>query len=321
LGLGIFDPRLGGDPVLFQHFFWFYSHPAVYIMILPGMAVISELITVHSFKRIFGYKAIALSSMAIALISFVVWGHHLFTSGQSELASTVFSLLTFAVAVPTAIKVFSWVATLYKGSIALTTPMLYALSFLVLFTIGGLTGVFLGTLRVDIHLHDTYFVVAHFHYVMMGGTVIAFIGGLFHWWPKITGKLYHENTGRVSAVLVFIGFNLTFFSQFIVGSKGMPRRYWSYDHISPELIPTFEFWHLMSTIGSYILALGLFVALAALLTGIFGKRKAPANPWGGKSLEWETASPPSEHNFDHQPICRHGPYEFDAIDESLGKRH
>jgi cytochrome c oxidase subunit 1 len=317
LGIAIFE----SDPVLFQHFFWFYSHPAVYIMILPGMAIISELVTVHSYKRIFGYKAIALSSLAIALISFIVWGHHMFTSGQSELASTVFSFLTFAVAVPTAIKVFSWVATLYKGSIALNTPMLYALNFLILFTIGGLTGVFLGTLRVDIHLHDTYFVVAHFHYVMMGGTVIAFIGGLFHWWPKITGKLYNENLGRVSAVLVFIGFNLTFFTQFVVGSKGMPRRYWSYDHISPELIPTFEFWHMLSTIGSYILALGLFVALAALLTGIFGKRPASANPWGGKSLEWESASPPTEHNFDHQPICRHGPYEFDQIDESLGKRH
>jgi cytochrome c oxidase subunit 1 len=317
LGIAIFE----SDPVLFQHFFWFYSHPAVYIMILPGMAIISELVTVHSYKRIFGYKAIALSSLAIALISFIVWGHHMFTSGQSELASTVFSFLTFAVAVPTAIKVFSWVATLYKGSIALNTPMLYALNFLILFTIGGLTGVFLGTLRVDIHLHDTYFVVAHFHYVMMGGTVIAFIGGLFHWWPKITGKLYNENLGRVSAVLVFIGFNLTFFTQFVVGSKGMPRRYWSYDHISPELIPTFEFWHMLSTIGSYILALGLFVALAALLTGVFGKRPASANPWGGKSLEWESASPPTEHNFDHQPICRHGPYEFDQIDESLGKRH
>ena len=317
LGIAIFE----SDPVLYQHFFWFYSHPAVYIMILPGMAIISELITVHSRKRIFGYKAIAFSSLAIALIGFLVWGHHMFTSGQSELASTVFSFLTFAVAIPTAIKVFSWVATLYKGSIALNTPMLYALSFLVLFSIGGLTGLFLGTLRTDIHLHDTYFVVAHFHYVMMGGTIIAFIGGLFHWWPKITGKLYNEKLGQLSAWMVFVGFNVTFFSQFIVGSKGMPRRYWSYDHISPELIPTFEFWHRLSTIGSYILAAGLFVAAAALMTGMFGKRPSPANPWSGKSLEWKTASPPIEHNFDHMPVCDTGPYDFDEIDDSLPRAH
>jgi len=245
----------------------------------------------------------------------------MFTSGQSELASTVFSFLTFAVAVPTAIKVFSWVATLYKGSIILNTPMLYALAFLALFTVGGLTGVFLGALRVDIHLHDTYFVVAHFHYVMMGGTITAFLGGLFHWWPKMTGKMYNEAWGRVSAILFFIGFNVTFFSQFILGTKGMPRRYWSYDHISPDLIPTFEFWHRTSTIGSYILALGLFIAAGVFVASLMGKSRAPANPWNAKTLEWQTASPPIEHNFDHQPVCTSGPYDFDEIDESAGARH
>ncbi|MDA7541621.1 cbb3-type cytochrome c oxidase subunit I, partial [bacterium] len=224
LGLGIFDPALGGDPVLFQHFFWFYSHPAVYIMILPAMGVISELISVHSQKKIFGYEFIAYSSIAIALLGFLVWGHHMFTSGQSEMVILIFSALTFSVAIPSAVKVFNWVATLYKGSITLTTPMCYALSFIFLFGIGGLTGLPLGTLSTDVHLHDTYFVVAHFHYVMVGGTLIAFLGGLFHWWPKMFGRMYNEKGGQLGALIVFIGFNLTFFPQFIMGSRGMPRR-------------------------------------------------------------------------------------------------
>ncbi|MCA9666277.1 MAG: cytochrome c oxidase subunit I [Myxococcales bacterium] len=314
LGIGIFDPALGGDPVLFQHFFWFYSHPAVYIMILPGMAIISELVTVHSKKNIFGYKPIAYSSMAIAIISFLVWGHHMFTSGQSELASTVFSALTFAVAVPTAIKVFSWVATLYKGSISLNTPMLYCLSFLFLFTIGGLTGLFCSTLATDIHIHDTYFVVAHFHYVMMGGTVIAFLGGLHHWWPKMTGRWYNENWGRFAAALVFIGFNVTFFSQFVLGSQGMPRRYHTYHSASPDLKAIFTKWHQVSTVGSYILAAGLFITLFYLLHSLFrGKKVAEKNPWGAKSLEWLTETPPIEHNFHEEPVCLHGPYDYDEI--------
>lgn len=306
-GIGIFDPALGGDPVLFQHFFWFYSHPAVYIMILPGFGVISELLTVHSKKHIFGYRAVAYSSVAIAIISFLVWGHHMFVSGQSEFAGAIFSFLTFAVAVPTAIKVFSWTATLKGGSISLTTPMCYALSFLFLFTIGGLTGLFLGTLSVDVHLHDTYFVVAHFHYVMMGGTIIAFIGGLFHWWPKITGYMYRESWGVVSSIIVFIGFNLTFFSQFIMGSRGMPRRYASY-------LPQYENFHIASTIGAFMLAFGLFIALCALIEAIFGKRPSPKNPWGGKSLEWETETPPIEHNFHHTPVVVDGPYDFKEIE-------
>jgi cytochrome c oxidase subunit 1 len=314
MGIGIFDPAMGGDPVLFQHFFWFYSHPAVYIMILPGFGIISELVTVHSKKRIFGYRAIALSSVAIAVISFLVWGHHMFVSGQSEIASAIFSFLTFAVAVPTAIKVFSWIATLYGGSITWNTPMMYALNFLFLFTIGGLTGLFLGTLATDVHLHDTYFVVAHFHYVMMGGTLIAFIGGIHHWWPKFTGRMYNDKLGIVGCFLVFVGFNVTFFSQFVMGSRGMPRRYYQY-------LPEFQIWHQLSTIGSLILAAGLFLTLFYLLHSLFRGERAPANPWGAKSMEWLTTSPPIEHNFEEQPICTHGPYEFDEIDESLGRRH
>jgi cytochrome c oxidase subunit 1 len=308
MGIGIFDPALGGDPVLFQHFFWFYSHPVVYVMILPGFGVISEMITVHSRKAIFGYKAIAASSVAIAFIGFLVWGHHMFVSGQSALAAAVFSFLTFIVAVPTAIKVFSWVATLYKGSIAYTAPMLYTLAFLFLFSIGGLTGLFLGALSLDVFLHDTYFVVAHFHYVMMGGTIFAFIGGIHHWWPKITGKTYNEKIASVACLLSFTGFNVTFFTQFLMGTHGMPRRYWAY-------LPEFHSYHVVSTIGSYILAAGLFTTLFCLVQSLLAGKKAPQNPWNGLSLEWQTATPPIEHNFHDTPVVRSGPYEFPEIEK------
>lgn len=303
--IGIFDPVYGGDPVLFQHFFWFYSHPAVYIMIVPGFGMISELITVHSRKGIFGYKPIAVSSVAIAFIGFLVWGHHLFVSSQSALAGAIFSFLTFAVAVPTAIKVFSWIATLYRGSIEYNTPMVYALAFLFCFSIGGLTGLFLGTLSVDVHLTDTYFVIAHFHYVMMGGTVIAFIGGVHHWWHKFTGKNYNEKIGVIAAIIVFIGFNVTFFTQFIFGSQGMPRRYWSY-------LEQYHTGHMISTYGSYILAVGLFLALFNLLASLRNKGVAPER-WRGVSLEWETATPPIEHNFESIPIVTAGPYDFPEV--------
>jgi len=309
LGIGIFDPTLGGDPVLFQHFFWFYSHPVVYVMILFAFGVISEMITVHSRRPIFGYRAIAASSVAIAFIGFLVWGHHMFVSGQSALSAVVFSFLTFAVAVPTAIKVFSWVATMYKGSIAFNSPMLYCLAFLFLFSIGGLTGIFLGALSIDVHLHDTYFVVAHFHYVMMGGTVFAFIGAIHHWWSKMTGKLYNERMGMIACVISFVGFNLTFFSQFIMGSRGMPRRYATY-------LEQFAPFHVASTIGSYILAVGLFMTLFVLLHSLFAGRRAPQNQWEGVSLEWETATPPIEHNFHDVPLVTRGPYDFPEIDEA-----
>ena len=304
LGVGIFDPSLGGDPVLFQHFFWFYSHPAVYIMILPGMAIMSDLIAAFSQKRVFGYSFVAFSSLSIALISFLVWGHHLFVSGQSALAGAIFSFLTMLVAIPSGVKVFNWVATLYKGAINLKTPMLYALMFIFLFTIGGLTGLFLGVLSVDIHLHDTYFVVAHFHYVMMGSNIMAFIGGVYYWWPKMTGKMYSEKLGATGAILVFIGFNVTFFTQFFMGSQGMPRRYYNY-------LEQFEFYHQISTVGSYILALGLFVALWSFINSLRKGEKAPQNPWNASTLEWEVcATPPIEHNFHEVPTVTTGPYHF-----------
>ncbi|MGQ9634550.1 MAG: cytochrome c oxidase subunit I [Bryobacteraceae bacterium] len=302
--IGIFDPKLGGDPVLFQHFFWFYSHPAVYIMILPGMAIISEVIPVFSRKTIFGYKAIAYSSLAIALISFLVWGHHMFISGQSQLASAVFSFLTFLVAIPSGIKIWNWLATMYKGSIKLDAPMIYAVMFLALFAIGGLTGLFLGALSTDVHLTDTYFVVAHFHYVMMGGTFIAYLAGVHYWWPKMFGRMYSEKMSRLAGALVFVGFNLTFLSQFLMGSRGMPRRYASY-------IQDFQPMHVLSTVGSWILALGLFLILGYLLASLRKKPDAPANPWGGATLEWETPSPPPTHNFDRTPVPTHGPYDYD----------
>lgn len=305
MNIGIFDPEFNGDPVMYQHFFWFYSHPAVYIMILPAFGIISELISVHAHKHIFGYRFIAYSSVAIALLGFLVWGHHMFTAGMSSLTMIIFSALTFTVSVPSAIKVFNWLATLYKGSISLTTPMCYALAFLFLFTIGGLTGLFLGVLSVDLHLHDTYFIVAHFHYVMMGGTVVAFLGGLFHWWPKMFGKMYNELWGRISCLFVFVGFNVTFLPQFVMGSRGMPRRYATYD-------PEFAFLHQMSTIGSYILGIGLLIAAVALIHSLFRGRQAPPNPWGGVTLEWQCTSPPPYYNFLRPPVVG-DPYDFTGL--------
>jgi cytochrome c oxidase subunit 1 len=312
LGLGIFDPALGGDPVLFQHFFWFYSHPAVYIMILPGMGIVSELISVFSRKHIFGYKFIAYSSIAIALLGFLVWGHHMFTSGQSKLASMIFSALTFSVSIPSAIKVFNWLATMYKGSIWLATPMCYALSFIFLFGIGGLTGLFLGALSTDVHLHDTYFVVAHFHYVMFGGTMIAFLGGLHYWWPKMTGRMFSELWGQISALVIFAGFNLTFFPQFILGSQGMPRRYYDYEAML-EQNPSFHTHHWLSSVGSFLLTAGLVMVLVYLLHSLFRGRPAPANPWGGATLEWQCASPPPHDNFARQPTAG-DPYDYSGLE-------
>jgi cytochrome c oxidase subunit I len=302
MGIGIFTPSLGGDPVLFQHFFWFYSHPAVYIMILPAMGIISEIISVFSRKHIFSYKLIAYSSLAIAVFGFLVWGHHMFTSGQSPMMNLIFSALTYSVSIPSAIKVFNWLTTMYKGNIHFNTPMLYGLSFMFLFGIGGLTGIPLASLATDIHLHDTYFVVAHFHYVMMGSALIAFFGGIFLWWPKITGRMYDEKLGAWGAIFTFVGFNTTFMPQFVMGAQGMPRRYY---HYSPE----FQSFHVISTIGAYILLVGFVLVAICLIHSLFRGKRAPANPWGGNTLEWHTPSPPPLFNFDVVPEVD-DPYDF-----------
>jgi len=305
LHIGIFNPAYGGDPVLFQHFFWFYSHPAVYIMILPAMGIMSEVVSTFSRKHIFGYRFIALSSIAIAIIAFLVWGHHMFPNGQSTMLATIFSFLTMLVAIPSAIKVWNWLATMYRGSIDLKTPMLYALSFLFLFTIGGLTGVFLGTLSVDVHVHDTYFVVAHFHYVMFGGTIIGFMAGIHYWWPKMTGRMYSETLGRIGCTLVFIGFNTTFLPQFVMGSLGMPRRYATY-------LPEFQPYHVMSSIGAYIQFIGFALTAGYLIHSLFKGKKAPMNPWGSATLEWTCTSPPPHDNFKKTPTVG-DPYDHSDI--------
>ena len=305
--VGIFDPRLGGDPVLFEHFFWFYSHPAVYIMVLPAFGIISEMVTVHSRKPLFGYKLIAFSSLAIAIISFLVWGHHMFTSGQSTYALFAFSFLTFFVAIPTAIKEFSWVATVWKGSIALNSPMLYTLAFLIIFAIGGLTGVILGALNVDIHLHDTYFVVAHFHYVMMGSIALAFFAGLHHWWPKVFGVMYNETLAKIAAITIFVGFNATFIPQFIMGSRGMPRRYATY---VPEYLP----YHRASTIGAMIIGVGMALMLYYLVASLLQGKKAMQNQWGGVTLEWHTPTPPPLENFEKPPVMEGEVYDYSKLD-------
>ena len=302
--IGIFDPRLGGDPVLFQHLFWFYSHPAVYLMILPGMGVISEIVTCFSRKRVFGYEFVALASIAIAVLGFLVWAHHMFVAGISVYAALVFSLLSYLVAIPSAVKIFNWTATLYKGSIRYDTPMLYAFGFIGLFTMGGLTGIFLASLGVDVHVHDTYFVVAHFHYVMVGGMVMAYMGGLHFWWPKMTGKMYPEGWAKLSALLVFVGFNTTFFPLFILGYMGSPRRYHTYP-------PEFQVLNVLSTAGASILAVGYILPMIYFVWSLrYGKPAGP-NPWNAVGLEWMTPSPPPTHNFDETPVVTWEAYDYE----------
>ena len=307
--VGIFDPALGGDPVLFQHLFWFYSHPAVYIMVLPSMGVVSELITCFSRKQVFGYTFIAFSSIAIAVLGFFVWGHHMFVSSQSVYASMVFSFLSMLVAIPSAVKVFNWTATLYQGSIAYDAPLLYALGFIGLFTIGGLTGLFLAALGLDVHVHDTYFVVAHFHYIMVGGTVMGYLGGIHYWWPKISGRLYPEGWAKFAALMVFVGFNLTFFPQFVLGYLGMPRRY----HAYPD---EFQVLHVMSSAGASILAVGYLIPLVYLLWSLRYGALASPNPWGATGLEWQTPSPPPTDNFAVTPVVTQPPYAYDTQEEA-----
>jgi cytochrome c oxidase subunit 1 len=303
LHLGIFDPKIGGDPVLFQHLFWFYSHPAVYIMILPGMGVISELVAAMSRKQIFGYSFVAASSLAIAILGFLVWGHHLFVSSQSIYAGMVFSIITMLVAVPSAVKTFNWAATMYKGSVSWESPTYFVVGFMGLFLIGGLTGLYLATMGLDIALHDTYFVVAHFHYIMVGGAIMAFLGGLHFWWPKMTGRLYNDSLAKASAILVFVGFNFTFFPQFILGYLGMPRRYYAY----PE---EFQVWNVMSSAGASVLGMGYILTFCYLVYSLFKGELAPANPWGAKGLEWTIPSPPPTFNFDEDPIVTEPAYDY-----------
>ena len=307
MGLGIFDPRLGGDPILFQHLFWFYSHPAVYIMILPSMGVVSEIIPCYCRKRPFGYAAIGFSSFAIAIFGFLVWGHHLFVSGQSIYAGLMFSMLSYLVAIPSAIKVFNWTASLHKGTISFDTPMLYALGFVGLFTMGGLTGLFVAALAVDIHVHDTYFVIAHFHYIMVGGAVMGYLGGIHFWWPKMTGRMYPEGWARLSALLIFVGFNLTFFPQYILGYLGMPRRY----HVYPA---EFQVLNVMSSAGASILGLGYLFPLTYLLWSLYYGKPALANPWRATGLEWQTASPPPTENFAVTPVVLDEAYDYKRFD-------
>jgi cytochrome c oxidase subunit 1 len=303
LRIGIFDPALGGDPILFQHLFWFYSHPAVYIMILPSMGVVSEIVTCFARKTIFGYGFIAVSSLAIAFLGFLVWGHHMFVSSQSVYAGLIFSVLSFAVAIPSAVKVFNWTATLYRGSISFEAPMVYALGFIGLFTIGGLTGLFLASLGLDVHVHDTYFVVAHFHYIMVGGALMGYLGALHFWWPKITGRLYPETWARIAAVIVFLGFNLTFFPQFVLGYLGMPRRYYAY----PD---EFQVLNVMSTAGASILGFGYLLPLIYLIWSLRYGKLASANPWGAAGLEWTIPSPPPTDNFARTPVVEDEAYTY-----------
>jgi cytochrome c oxidase subunit 1 len=302
-GVGLFEASKGGDPVLFQHLFWIYSHPAVYIMILPAMGVISEMIATFSQKKIFGYTPMVVASLSIAFVGYLVWGHHMFVSGQSDLAVIIFSLLTFLVAIPSGVKVFNWVATLYKGRISLEPPMLFALAFIFLFSIGGLTGLVQGALATDVHVHDTAFVVGHFHYVMFGGTGFAFFGALHYWFPKMFGKMYHKTVAKIAWGFMFIGFNVLYFPMFIMGIQGMPRRYYDY-------LPEFQPLHFLSTVGSWILVTGLIIMFLNLLKGLKSGAQADANPWQGATLEWTLPSPPTLENFEEDPKVTGEPYEF-----------
>src|SRR5213082_344619 len=306
---GIFDPAVGGDPVLMQHLFWFYSHPAVYIMVLPAMGVVSELVAAFCRKPVFGYHFVAFASLAIAVIGFLVWGHQMFVAGQSVYSAMIFSILSFLVAIPSAVKVFNWTATMYKGAVSWETPMLYAYGFIGLFTIGGLTGLFLAAVGVDVHVTDTYFIIAHFNYIMVGGTIMGYLGGLHYWWPKMSGRLNNEGLAKLSAGIIFIGFNLTFFPQFVVGYLGMPRRYHAYP-------PEFQVLNVLSSAGASILGVGYLIPMVYLMWSLRYGRLAGSNPWGAVGLEWTTSSPPPTENFTETPRVTWDAYEYPASVET-----
>lgn len=308
--VGLFDPALGGDPIIFQHLFWIYSHPAVYIMILPAMGVVSEIIPTFARKHIFGYKAIAFSSLAIAFIGTLVWGHHMFTSGMSDTARWVYSFLTYIVALPSAVKVFNWVATMYKGSIRMSAPFAFVMAFIVLFSIGGLTGLILGSVATNVHVHDTYFVVAHFHFVMFGGTGFIFFAAMHYWFPKMFGKMYNEKIAMTAVGILTVGFLMLYFTMFILGYEGMPRRYYDY-------LPQFQFLHIFATVGSWVLISGLLLMFGNLLYSLKKGAPAKANPWNGMTLEWMTSSPPPFENFNYHPEIKYGPYEYEHYDEAV----
>ena len=302
-GVAIFDPARGGDPILYQHLFWTYSHPAVYIMILPAMGIASEVIPTCSRKKIFGYTYIVMSTIGIATIGSTVWGHHMFTSGMGDFARLVFSFLTFFVAVPSAVKVFNWLSTMHKGSIQLNAPMIWAMIFIFLFSIGGLTGLWQGALGLNLHIHDTAFIVGHFHYTMFGGAAACFFAGLHYWWPKMFGRRYNEKAAIAAAVLFFVGFHLLYFSLLMAGMAGMPRRYADY-------LPRYTIYHRISTIGSWIVPAALLLMFGNLVHSLFHGRAAGRNPWGGATLEWQTPSPPPTNNFDRPPDLSRGPYDY-----------
>lgn len=312
-GIGLFDPALGGDPILYQHMFWIYSHPAVYIMILPAMGVVSEIIPTFAHRTVFGYKAIAISSLAIAFVGYFVWGHHMFSSGMSDTSRWIFSLFTFLVAIPSAVKVFNWTATLYKGSIDLKAPLLFVLAFIFVFSIGGLSGLVVGALATDIHLTDTYFVVAHFHFVVFGGTGFIFFAALHYWFPKMFGRLYNDNVAKVAISLITLGFLMLYFTFFILGYEGMPRRYYDY-------LPQYHWQHVFATVGSWVMISGFIVMFFNLFKALKSGKRAGMNPWGGMTLEWTVPSPPPQENFEDVPVITHGPYDYHAQEEALQKQ-
>jgi cytochrome c oxidase subunit 1 len=300
-GTSFFHPAAGGDPVLWQHLFWFYSHPAVYIMVLPGMGMVSQVLPVFSSKRLFGYKGLVFATAGIGLIGFLVWGHHMFSTGMDPALRRFFSFMSMVIAVPTGVKIWSWIATIWGGSIRFRTGMLFAIGFLSLFVIGGITGVWLALVPFDVQVHDTYFVVAHLHYVLFGGSLMAIMAGMYYWFPKISGRMYHEGWGKVHFWLTFVGMNLTFMPMHFMGLLGMPRRIYTY-------APQYAGWNAVASLGSAVLGVGMLIFVLNMLLSLWRGARAPVDPWDHKefnrTLEWTVSSPPPAENFSTIPVIR-----------------